>query len=146
MDLLNTYTPRSELQVNTALSLISTLYKSLQHRLSLFPACCVLISRSLATVFNSGNSTASRSYVRISQPPVSSQSQSHIATDGQSVRSLGVEPHLGLMTRYLLLFDSYTLVFVGGLSDERTGLSFVHAASPYQHSLSRVRVPWDSRP
>jgi hypothetical protein len=39
----------------------------------------------------------------------SSQSQSHIATDGQSV-SLGVEPHLGLMTRYLVLFDSYGLV------------------------------------
>jgi hypothetical protein len=30
----------------------------------------------------------------------------------QSV-SLGVEPYLGLMTRYLLLFDSYDLVFVG---------------------------------
>jgi hypothetical protein len=30
----------------------------------------------------------------------------------QSV-NLGVEPHLGLMTRYLLLFDSYGLVFVG---------------------------------
>jgi hypothetical protein len=27
--------------------------------------------------------------------------------------SLGVEPHLGLMTRYLLLFDSYSLVIVG---------------------------------
>jgi hypothetical protein len=34
-----------------------------------------------------------------------SQSQSYIATDGQSVR-LGVEPHLELMTRYLLLFDT----------------------------------------
>jgi hypothetical protein len=33
-------------------------------------------------------------------------------TVGQSV-SLGVEPHLGVMTRYLLLFDSYGLVFVG---------------------------------
>jgi hypothetical protein len=30
----------------------------------------------------------------------------------QSV-SLGVEPHLGHMTRYLLLFDSYGLVIVG---------------------------------
>jgi hypothetical protein len=39
--------------------------------------------------------------------------------------SLGVEPHLGLMTKYLLLFDSYGLVFVGALSDEMTGLSFV---------------------
>jgi hypothetical protein len=33
-------------------------------------------------------------------------------TVGQSV-SLGVEPHLRLMARYLLLFDSYSLVFVG---------------------------------
>jgi hypothetical protein len=33
-------------------------------------------------------------------------------TVSQSV-SLGIEPHLGLMTRYLLLFDSYGLVFVG---------------------------------
>jgi hypothetical protein len=39
-------------------------------------------------------------------------SQSHISTDGQSV-SLGVEPHLGLMTGYLLLFASYGLIFVG---------------------------------
>jgi hypothetical protein len=37
--------------------------------------------------------------------------RSHIATDGQSV-SLGVEPHLGLVTTYLLLFHSYGLVFV----------------------------------
>jgi hypothetical protein len=33
-------------------------------------------------------------------------------TVGQSV-SLGVEPHVGLIIRYLLLFDSYGLVFVG---------------------------------
>jgi hypothetical protein len=31
---------------------------------------------------------------------------------GQSV-SLGIEPHLGLMTRSLLLFDIYGIVFVG---------------------------------
>jgi hypothetical protein len=69
-----------------------------------------------------------------------SQSQSHIATDGQSV-SLGVEPHLGLMTRYV------TFLFLwSALSDARTGLSFVYAAGPCQRSLSRVRVPWDSRP
>jgi hypothetical protein len=49
---------------------------------------------------------------------------SHIATDGQSV-SLSVKPNLGLMIRYLLLFDSYGLVIVGALSDERTGLCFV---------------------
>jgi hypothetical protein len=33
-------------------------------------------------------------------------------TVSQSV-SYGVEPNLGLMTRYLLLFDSYGLIFVG---------------------------------
>jgi hypothetical protein len=35
-------------------------------------------------------------------------------TVSQSV-SLGVEPHQGRMTKYLLLFDSYGLVFVGRL-------------------------------
>jgi hypothetical protein len=60
----------------------------------------------------------------------------------QSV-SLGIEPHLRLVTRYLLLFDNYCFVFGGGaLSHERTGLSSVHAAGPFQRSLSRVRVPW----
>jgi hypothetical protein len=36
-------------------------------------------------------------------------------TVSQSI-SLGVEPHLGLMTRYLFLFDRYGLVFCGALS------------------------------
>jgi hypothetical protein len=34
----------------------------------------------------------------------------------------------------------------GAHSDDRTGLSFVYAAGPRQRSLSRVRVPWISRP
>jgi hypothetical protein len=34
----------------------------------------------------------------------------------------------------------------GALSDETTGLYFVHAAGPCQRSLSRVRVSWYSRP
>jgi hypothetical protein len=45
----------------------------------------------------------------------SESSQSHIVTDGRSVSqsvSLGVEPHLRLMTRYLLYY-CYGLVFVG---------------------------------
>jgi hypothetical protein len=66
-------------------------------------------------------------------------------TVSQSV-SLGVEPHLGLMTRYLLVFNSYDLFFCCVLSDERTGLSFLYALGPRQHSLSRVRVPWASWP
>jgi hypothetical protein len=68
-----------------------------------------------------------------------SQSEGHIATDGQSV-SLVVEPHVGITTRYLLLFDSNGRVLWGALSDERTGLSFVYAVGPRQRSLSRVRV------
>jgi hypothetical protein len=66
-------------------------------------------------------------------------------TVSQSV-SLGVQPHLGLMTRYLLLFDSYDLLLWGVLSDERIGLSFVYAAGPHQHSLSPVLASWDSWP
>jgi hypothetical protein len=44
------------------------------------------------------------------------QSKSKSHCDWRSVSqsvSLGVEPHLGLMTRHLLLFDSYGLVDVG---------------------------------
>jgi hypothetical protein len=58
--------------------------------------------------------------------------------------SLGVETHLGLMTRYLLLFDSYDLVFSGAPSLTRGPASFVYAAVPRQYGLSQVRVPWDS--
>jgi hypothetical protein len=39
--------------------LYTQLDKQLQRRLSLFPACCVFISRSLATVSNSGDSLTS---------------------------------------------------------------------------------------
>jgi hypothetical protein len=70
LDLLTTYTQHSELQILTELSFISTLHKSLQHPLSLFPACCAFISRSLATDYNSGDSSASRAQVLSSQPPV----------------------------------------------------------------------------
>jgi hypothetical protein len=66
-------------------------------------------------------------------------------TVSQSV-NLGVEPRLGPMTRCLLLLNVMVLFLWGALSDERTGLSFSHATGPCQRSLSRVRVPWDSRP
>jgi hypothetical protein len=58
-------------------------------------------------------------------------------TVNQSV-NLGVEPYLGLMTRYMLLFESYGLLLCGALSDERTDLSFVYTAGPRQSILSRV--------
>jgi hypothetical protein len=66
-------------------------------------------------------------------------------TVNQSV-SFGIEPNLGLMTRDLLLYDSYGLVLWGALSDERKDLSFVYAAGTHQRIFSRVRVPWHSWP
>jgi hypothetical protein len=67
-------------------------------------------------------------------------------TVSQSV-SLGVEPQLRLMTGYFHYCLTVTVLFLwGALSDERTGMSFVYGAGPCQSSLSRVRVPWDSRP
>jgi hypothetical protein len=47
------------------------------------------------------------------------------------------------------IYYSLTLTLLllwGGLSDGRTGLSFVKAAGPSQRILSWVRVTWDSRP
>jgi hypothetical protein len=59
MDLFVTHTQDSEVQIITAPPLISTLYKSPQHPLSLFPTCCVFINRSLSTASDSGDSSAS---------------------------------------------------------------------------------------
>jgi hypothetical protein len=68
MDLLTTYTHHSEIQAVTLLLLISTIHKSPQHPLSLFPACCVFISHSLATASSSGDSSASCTQVLSLQP------------------------------------------------------------------------------
>jgi hypothetical protein len=65
-------------------------------------------------------------------------------TVSQSV-SLGIERHLGPMTRYLFLTVTFLFPW-GALSDERTGLSFVCAVGHCQRSLPRVLVPWDLRP
>jgi hypothetical protein len=70
MDLLTTYTYHLEQQVITVLSLIATLYKSLQYLLSLFPACYLFIRRALAAACNSGDSSVSRAQVLSSQPPM----------------------------------------------------------------------------
>jgi hypothetical protein len=43
---------------------------------------------------------------------------------------LGVKPHLGHKTRFLLLSDIAGLFMWGALSDERTGLSFTIPANP----------------
>jgi hypothetical protein len=75
MDLLTTYAHNSELQVITALSLISTIHRSPQHSLSLSLACCVLTNRSLAMASNSGDSSASCSQVLSSHLPVQNSCQ-----------------------------------------------------------------------
>jgi hypothetical protein len=67
------------------------------------------------------------------------QSQSYIATDGRSISKS--------WRRAIYYCLTVTVLFLwGALSDERTGRSFVYAAGPRQRSLSRVRVPWISRP
>jgi hypothetical protein len=62
MDLLTTCTLHSELQLITMLLLISTIHKLPQHPLSIFQPA-VFISRSLATAYNSGDSSASHAQV-----------------------------------------------------------------------------------
>jgi hypothetical protein len=74
MYLLTTLTHNSELQAITALSLISTFYKSQQQPLSL-SQLAFFTNRSLATAFNSGGSSASSSQVLLSQPPVQNSCQ-----------------------------------------------------------------------
>jgi hypothetical protein len=64
-------------------------------------------------------------------------------TDGQSVsKSWWRAPWPNI---YYCLTVTVLLLW-GALSDERTGLSITYAAGPCQCSLSRVRVPWGSRP
>jgi hypothetical protein len=75
-----------------------------------------------------------------------SQSQSHIATDEQSISKSWCRAPSGAHDQILILFDSYGLALCGAFSDERKGLSFVYAAGLRQLSLSSVRVPWDSWP
>jgi hypothetical protein len=53
--------------------------------------------------------------------------------------------HVGLTTRFMLLSDSWVLIW-GDLSDERTGLPFTVAAGLRQRSHSWVLVPWNSWP
>jgi hypothetical protein len=56
------------------------------------------------TASNSGDSPAAPTKSSLHRLPYNCQNQSHIATDGQSVK-LGVDPQLGPMT-YILLSDS----------------------------------------
>jgi hypothetical protein len=91
---------------------------------------------------------------RYSTPPphrilihkVKVKSQSHIATDGQSISKSLCRASSGAHDQIFIILWQLRSCFWGTLSDERTGLSFVYAAGPRQRSLSQVRVPWISRP
>jgi hypothetical protein len=61
--------------------------------------------------------------------------------------SLGIKHPSGAYDQIFITCVTVTVLFLwGALSDERSGLSFLCAASPCQRSHSRVRVPWDLRP
>jgi hypothetical protein len=78
---------------------------------------------------------------------VATESESHFTTDGQSASlSWHKAPIWGLRPDLHYCLAVTVLCFVGAISDERTGLSFVYAAGPCQRSPSRVRFPWYSRP
>jgi hypothetical protein len=77
----------------------------------------VFTSRCLVAAFNSGRSLSS-GFPNWPRPQLSASQFSHMQVKvtlrlmvSKSI-SLGVNPLLGLMTRYLLLFDSYGLVFL----------------------------------
>jgi hypothetical protein len=70
-----------------------------------------------------------------------SQSQSYITTDSQSLCQ-GIEPSLGLVTRYYFLSEWFlifaVLSFWGALSDEKSGLSFVFLSLAIYHYLHQT--------
>jgi hypothetical protein len=132
LDLLTTYTHHSWLQEITAPSLISTTLKSPQHPLSLIQPG-VFTSRSLATASNNRDSSAAPTKSFLHRFPYRTAYQQVKVTlrltVSQSV-SLGVEPHLGIMTRYLLLFDNYGIVFVGRPHRREDGSVFYRCCWP----------------
>jgi hypothetical protein len=83
------------------------------------------------------------------RPPLhtgeSSQSQSYIVTDCQSFRTSWCGAPYGAHDQIIIMCDSYRLVLVGALSDERMGLSFVYDAGSWQRSLYWVWVSSKSK-
>jgi hypothetical protein len=73
-------------------------------------------------------------------------SQSHIATDGQSVSKSWCRAPSGAHDQIFISLTVTVLFLWGALSDLRTCLSFVYAAGLCKRSVSRVRVPSCSRP
>jgi hypothetical protein len=75
------------------------------------------------------------------------ESDSYVTSDGQLASlSWNKAPIWDLRPDFYYRRTVAGLLMWGALSDESTDLSFKIAAGPHQHSHSRVRVPWDSRP
>jgi hypothetical protein len=109
LDLLATSTHNSQLHWIIAPSLISTLCKSLEHTLSLFPACSVVTSSCLVTASNSARPLPPWMAAPFQLPILQSRSRSYVSRPV----CLGIKHQLGLKTRSLLLSDSCRLVDVG---------------------------------
>jgi hypothetical protein len=71
-----------------------------------------------------------------------SESEFYVTTDGQSASlSWNKTPIWGLRPDLYYCQTVASLLILGALSDERTGLSFTVAAGPRQRSHFLVRVP-----
>jgi hypothetical protein len=133
---------------NSALSLTSTLYNSLLQTLSLFAACSVFNSRSLATASNSSDSSVSRTQVlparRISRNwtpsiPLSLSLSLTLRPTVSRPVFLGIKHPSGAYDQIFITVRQLPVCWCGDLS-------FTTAAGPRQRSHSWVRVRWDSRP
>jgi hypothetical protein len=138
LDLLTTCTHYSELQVITALLLISTIHRLPQHPLSFCAARCIFSSCSLAMASNIGDSSASWAHIvtvrRISHNWTLLFSAN--STTAPSLRShpcrvpLNCQPSAELPTTPTT-FDCQSYCMTVGLP---------------LFSSSRRQAPWDSRP
>jgi hypothetical protein len=168
------YTHNSGLQAITVLSLIYTLYSSplpthhgsqsslvvswqrIYNSLSLQITHVVFFSQlnsflaiilQLPTQFNSSAPKLIYWQAGVSKLDSTITSQSHIATDGQSVNKSCYRAPSGAHDQiFITVWQLRSCFLWGALSDERTGLSLIYAAGSCQSSLSWVRVPLDSRP
>jgi hypothetical protein len=71
-----------------------------------------------------------------------SESESYVTTDGQSASMSWNKAPIWVLRPDIYYFLTITVLLLwSALSDEMTGLSFVHTTGPRQRSASWVRVP-----
>jgi hypothetical protein len=127
LDLLTTFNTKLEITL-IAPSLMSTLYKSLECTDIVFSVCYYTSPGNISSNDYSSAPVLKYSLNGGSLPTASScQSQSHIATEGQSVclSVLVSSPGWGSWPDVFSCLKVTVLSMWGALSDERSGLSFV---------------------